>query len=282
MSVASSNPFALLSDSTGEVDVAAVAAKQAKKAPAKAATPAAPVSDRARPAERTIKSGYPSRGGHRRVVGRDNAETPAYPERVKDHSRPAREGQRGGRGAFRGRGRQFDRHSATGLVDSEKKEKQGWLGDEKALVEDDAKAATEAKKDIAEGGAATPVVEEEPEEVIKTFDDYLKERETAADNARELRKANEGGVDKSQLKNVVTLEREEEDYFAATAGQKSRKQRERKEKTYVDIEQRFDEQRRGAFRGGRGGHRGDRRGGNGSSRPARVNINDERAFPSLS
>ncbi|KAJ2589901.1 hypothetical protein H4R99_007297 [Coemansia sp. RSA 1722] len=282
MSVASSNPFSLLTDTSNEEQVANAAAKQGKKTQAKAAAaPVAIPSERARPSERTIKSGYPSRGGHRRVVGREG-ETPAFPERVKEHSRPVHQSQRG-RGAFRGRGRQFDRHSATGLVDSEKKEKQGWLGDEKALVEDDAKAATEAKKDLAEGGAATPVVEEEPEEVVKTFEDYLKERESSSlEGDRSLRKANEGAVDKAQLKGAVALSREEEDFFAPAQSQKTRKQRERKEKTFVDIEQRFveDQPRRGAFRGGRGGQRGDRR-GNGSSRPTRVNINDERAFPSL-
>ncbi|KAJ2832087.1 hypothetical protein FBU31_002147, partial [Coemansia sp. 'formosensis'] len=70
----------------------------------------------------------------------------------------------------------------------------------------------------------------------------------------------------------------------------SRKQKERKEKVFVDIEQRFADEssRRGAFRGaprggaggpqnrgGRGAFNAGNRGGN------RVNINDERAFPSL-
>ncbi|KAJ1811721.1 hypothetical protein LPJ75_004006 [Coemansia sp. RSA 2598] len=284
MSVASSNPFALLTDAESEQQIAAAVAKQTKKAQAQAKA-AAPVpvpanSERAKPSERKIRNEYPSRGGRRRVVGRE-AETPAFPERVKEHSRPSGPGQRG-RGAFRGRGRQFDRHSGTGLVDSEKKEKQGWLGDEKALVEDDAKAANEAKKDLEEGGAATPAAEEEPEEVVKTFEDYLKERETSAlETERSLRKANEGAVDKNQLKGAIALSREEEDFFAPIVKQKARKQREPKEKVFVDIEQRFDDQpRRGAFRGGRGGQRGDRR-GNGSSRQPRVNINDERAFPSL-
>ncbi|KAJ1647474.1 hypothetical protein J3B02_001990 [Coemansia erecta] len=283
MSVASSNSFALLTGVENEQQLLANASKQAKKAQPKTTTttPVPAPSERARPSERTIKSGYPSRGGHRRVAGRD-AETPAFPERVKEHSRPVHQGGQRGRGAFRGRGRQFDRHSGTGLVDSEKKEKQGWLGDEKALVEDDAKAAKEAKKDLEEGGAATAAAEEEPEEAVKTFEDYLKERETSAlEGERSLRKANEGAVDKNQLKGAVPLKREEVDFFAPVIGQKSRKQRERKEKAFVDIEQRFEDQpRRGAFRGGRGGHRGDRR-GNGSGRQNRVNINDERAFPSL-
>ncbi|KAI9506427.1 hypothetical protein BX070DRAFT_180864, partial [Coemansia spiralis] len=191
--------------------------------------------------------------------------------------RSARPPQRGRGGSVRGRGRQFDRHSGTGLVDSEKKEKQGWLGDNAAVVADGEKAAEEAQKD-SQDGTATPAAEE-PEEVVKTLDDYLKERNSnKVDAKRTLRKANEG-VDKSQLKNSVALEKVEEDFFAPQVAPKARKQKERKEKIHVDIEQRFvDEQRRGAFRNTRNGPRtNDRRG----PRQNRININDERDFPSL-
>ncbi|KAJ1878804.1 hypothetical protein LPJ57_003205, partial [Coemansia sp. RSA 486] len=62
MSVASSNPFSLLTDTSNEEQVANAAAKQGKKTQAKAAAaPVAIPSERARPSERTIKSGYPSR-----------------------------------------------------------------------------------------------------------------------------------------------------------------------------------------------------------------------------
>ncbi|KAI8325716.1 hypothetical protein GQ54DRAFT_193160 [Martensiomyces pterosporus] len=281
MSVASSNLFALLPDNAEDTEVNVNIAKQAKKkAPAKAAaTPAAPAAERARPAERSLKRDYPARGGHRRVAGREAAggDETVYPTHDKDRSRAAARGGRG-RGPARGGRRQFDRHSATGLVDSEKKEKQGWLGDDKATVEDGEKAADEAKKD-GEEGAATPAVEEE-EEVVKTLEDYLKERASSAvDTERTIRKANDAGVDKNQLKGSVTLDKKEDVFFAPIAAQKSRKQKDRKEKVFVDIEQRFtDEQRRGAFRGGRGGARNERRGG---ARQARVSVNDERAFPSL-
>ncbi|KAJ1801416.1 hypothetical protein LPJ59_000298 [Coemansia sp. RSA 2399] len=274
MNVASQNVFSFLPDNATNSDVPVVASapkkKQAPKQAPKANKPAAPAVPTT-----TVNSG---RGGSRRTVVRDSAETSEIGGSGKLDSRPPR--HRGGP-APRGRGRQFDRHSGTGLVDSEKKEKQGWLGDTKALVTDGEKATEEAKQD--QDGAATPVAPtEEPEEVIKTLDDYLKERNSVkVDSARVLRKANEGGVDKNQLRDGVALERVEEDFFAPRVNPKSRKQKERKEKIHVDINQHFvDQQRRGAFRSNRneGGPRSNDRF---SKRPQRANINDEREFPSL-
>ncbi|KAJ1951855.1 hypothetical protein EC988_003871, partial [Linderina pennispora] len=253
--------------------------KSAKKAAAKTAA-ATPAAERAQPAERSLKRDYPTRGGHRRTVGRNagaSEETAAYPTHDKSRSRQAARGPRGRPEGGRPARRQFDRHSGTGLVDSEKKEKQGWLGDDKATVEDGEKAAEQAKKDGQETATPAP---EEVEEDVKTLEDYLKERATVSvDTDREIRKANEAGVDKKQLKEAVQFSREEDVFFAPVATQKSRKSKNQKEKVFVDIEQRFvDEQRRGAFRGGRGGQRGgDRRG----PRQGRVDVNDQRAFPSL-
>ncbi|KAJ2860095.1 hypothetical protein GGH94_005722 [Coemansia aciculifera] len=295
MSVVSTNPFALLPDDAADSFVNVVPGKAAAKQAPKKVVPVTPAADRATPSERASRgTGYAPRGA-RRTVGTTRApgaaivdSAPAYEPREKDHSRPVHQSQRG-RGSARGRGRQFDRHSGTGLVDSEKKEKQGWLGSEKDLVTDGAEATQEAKKD-QEGVAAAPVVKEEPEEVIKTLDDYMKERESASvDTKRTLRKANEARVDQSQLKGQVALDKKDEDFFAPIATQKSRKQKERKEKVFVDIEQRFADEssRRGAFRGGpRGGAGGPQnRGGRGAFAANRggnrVNINDESAFPSL-
>ncbi|KAJ2721535.1 hypothetical protein GGI07_003888 [Coemansia sp. Benny D115] len=275
MSVASANPFALLPDNAvdTEINTAAISKKAAQKPAQKAAAPAAAQPERS---TRTTKPDYPTRGG-RRMVSVRGTDAPAPEERAGQ--RPRGDGRRH-RHVAGPRGREFDRHSATGKTDSEKKIRQGWQGSDKALVKDDAEATAQAKQDA--DGAATPEVEQEPEEVVKTLEDYLKERESAGvDSERTLRNANEGAVDKNQLKGAVALERVEEDFFAPTASQKSRKQRERKEKVYVDIEQRFaDEQRRGAFRGGRTFRGNDRRGGN-NSRQNRVNINDQSAFPSL-
>ncbi|KAJ1665419.1 hypothetical protein IW140_003388 [Coemansia sp. RSA 1813] len=277
MNFASQNAFEWLPDNAtnSEVPISSLPPKkkQAPK-PAKSNKPAAPAVPTT-----TVSAG---RGGSRRTVIRESADTPEYARSGRPDNRPAQQTQRQRGPAPRTRGRQFDRHSGTGLVDSEKKEKQGWLGDTEALVADGEKATEEAKKD-SQDGTATPVPPtEEPEEVVKTLDDYLKEKSSKKiDSARTLRKANEGGVDKNQLKAGVPLERVEEDFFAPLVGSKTRKQKERKEKIHVDINQHFvDQQRRGAFRSNRneGGPRSnDRR----PKRQQRANINDERDFPSL-
>ncbi|KAB5511110.1 hypothetical protein GE09DRAFT_1209350 [Coniochaeta sp. 2T2.1] len=91
--------------------------------------------------------------------------------------------------------------------------------------------------------------------------------------------------------------REEEVLFAGAAG-KAQRQRERKQKQFVELENRFIEaparggrgrgEGRGEGRGGRGGPRGAPRGGaprgaprGGAGGAAPVNPNDQSAFPSL-
>ncbi|KAJ2684543.1 hypothetical protein H4R19_006882, partial [Coemansia spiralis] len=241
---------------------------------------AAPLPERARPSERAIRPSYPSRGGHRGANRDPRAVDAAAPEGEAPRAGPVHQSTRG-RGAPRGRGRQFDRHSGTGLTDSAKKEKQGWLGAPEEMPADGAQAAEEAKK-AGQDGAVTPVAEE-PEEVVKSLDDYLNERNASSiDTKRVVRKANEAGVDKSQLKATVALQKTEEEFFAATATRKTRKSKDRKEKQLVDIEQRFTDQGRGAFRGGaRGGSARGGAHGRPDRRSANVNISDKNAFPTL-
>ncbi|KAJ2347887.1 hypothetical protein IWW50_004039 [Coemansia erecta] len=271
MSVVSTNPFDLLPDNatSGEVSVSAVKKPQTQKK-----TTQGPRPERAQPTP-VFRSGYPARGARRGGSTREPVRAAEPVEEQERRPRAPHASQRG-RGAPRGRGRQFDRHSGTGLVDSDKKQKQGWLGAPEDMPADEASAAAEAAKD-AQDGAMTPM-EEEPEEVVKSLDDYLGERaKSSIDSKRELRKANEG-VAQSALKQGVELNKTEEDFFAPTIVRKSRKNRERKEKVFVnEITQQFNDQTRGAFRGGRGG-RSDRRP---NTRQAHINLGDKNAFPSL-
>ncbi|KAJ2157004.1 hypothetical protein GGF46_004801 [Coemansia sp. RSA 552] len=287
--VVSENLFSLLPDNatSGEVDVAAQKKKQQQQAAKKPTKTVAPRPERASETERVSRNQYPKRGGFRGgAVAREPRAVDQTFERESRGRQGAARGGRSGSAAPRGRGRQFDRHSATGLVDSAKKEKQGWLGSADDLPEDEAKAAAEAKKD--QDGVATPAENEEaaePEEVVKSLDAYLNERNANSVDAKkhQLRKANEG-VDKSQLKQGVELVNKEEEFFPAQATRKVRKQKERQVKATVNIEQRFNDQSfggRGAFRGGRGGARPGGRGGAPSGRQQRVNLNDQSAFPSL-
>ncbi|KAF7728575.1 hypothetical protein EC973_005801 [Apophysomyces ossiformis] len=184
------------------------------------------------------------------------------------------------------RGRQFDRHSGTGLDDSEKKVKQGWGHPETAEAEAAKDTLSPADPAAAENEAAAAA---EPEEVVKTLDEYLAEKANKALNVAlpEARKANEGSDDSKWKDTVAFVKTEEPELFAAKESKISKKSdKPRKEKVIIEIEQRFQEKPRGGFRGERRG--GDRRGrGNGrragrqSNGPA-VNLQDDAAFPSLS
>jgi len=226
----------------------------------------------------------------------------------------------GGRGGRPPRAARPDRHSQTGKVDSDKAEHQGWGGDDgKRELENENAGVTDA---AAEKGTETPVgeaadaaapaekapeVPAEPEDTSKTYEEFLKERKTAGRGvldglSTQARKANEG-ADDSQWKDGVAISKDSEDagYFADLQKDKAAKARkERKEKTFLEVEfqapARPGSDRDGA-RGGRGG-RGGRgrgegaprgrgsagRGGRGRGTAAQsngINLSDNNAFPTL-
>jgi len=219
-------------------------------------------------------SRYPSRGGYRNVVPVDGDSQPSRRSGRKT-------GSERGRGSSRGGRRPFDRHSATGLVDSEKKKTQGWLGKDGATVTDAQQAAEEASKDFAspEGEAAPEPVEENN---TITYEQYIKEQAApSVSQVKEARRPNEGvTIDSSVLVEAVPLKKEEGIFFAATTTTKSRKSKQLKEKIHVAIEQRFiepEQQRRGRF------GKGDSRVQNfhGKSCAEKIDINNKSEFPSL-
>ncbi|PWN93929.1 hypothetical protein FA10DRAFT_264526 [Acaromyces ingoldii] len=258
-------------------------------------------------------------------------ESPAQRDGRSNRGRGAE--ARGGRGrgaSGRGRGRQFDRHSQTGREDSNKNLHQGWGGDDpkrELAVDENARAdaAAEGGDSVkpssdapvsgeangwdapAEGGAKTgdapsaplAAVEEEKDNT-KTLDEYLAEQ--AAKRAqigakKEARQAD--NIDASSLGKKVEHSRGE-DFYSVQKEMKHR-QRERKEKATLEIEQTFYTPpvrpspgrggARGGARGGRGGERGAERGGRGrgaarggrGGRPTgpAVNLADQSAFPTL-
>ncbi|KAI9794556.1 MAG: hypothetical protein M1816_004443 [Peltula sp. TS41687] len=232
-------------------------------------------------------------------------------------------GGRGGRGGARGRrGARDDRHSRTGRVDTEKEVAQGWgaqtgeaeWGDEKAgeaiAQADEKEAATDTAPEVpvdaegnhpaGDGDKNEPAAEPEPVDNTKSYADYLAEQAAKKLDlgTPEARKPNENAKPDKKWAQAKELKRdEEEDAFIAGSGPKANKRdRQRKEKTFVDIEHRpMEPQRggrggrgrgegRGEYRGrgrgeGRGGHfRGRReRGGGGDG----VNVSDTNAFPTL-
>ncbi|KAI8812503.1 hypothetical protein BJ742DRAFT_20870 [Cladochytrium replicatum] len=116
--------------------------------------------------------------------------------------------------------------------------------------------------------AAEAAAEKEPEEVLKTYEQY--QAELAAKRASlasvNVRKANEG-ADDGQWKDAVPLAREEEEEEFFSGKTKSKKATPAKEK-----------QSKGR---GRGEGPGDNRGRGRGPRQNVVNVGDESAFPSL-
>ncbi|KAI9852387.1 MAG: hypothetical protein M1838_000909 [Thelocarpon superellum] len=169
--------------------------------------------------------------------------------------------------------------------------------------------------DKNEAAAAEP--EPEPEDLTKSYAEYLAEQaQRKLDlGVLEVRKPNENAKQDKKWAQAKELKKvEDEDAYIAGAAQKARRERQRKEKTVLDIDQRFVEPSRGGHEGGRGGRggsgrgrgegRGDFRGGERGGRGGRgrgefrggrggggyggrggsgasVNVSDTNAFPSL-
>lgn len=196
------------------------------------------------------------------------------------------------------KGRQFDRQSQTGRTDSNK-QKAAWGGEDgqKELATEEA-----AKKDAeaAETAPGTPAEPKEPEETTKTLDEYLAERASKKLDigAPEVRKANEGteGVSGVQL----LRDSQEEHYFVAPKAQpkEPKAKSQKSSKVTIEIDGQFakpESERRPRNTNGRGPSRGRGRGGaagrgrsgrqGGPQRKenagANVNLNDEKAFPTL-
>lgn len=314
MSVASKNLFDLLgNDVEGDSDSPAAPVKTVEKT-------STHTTKRNADGSAPVKAG--AQTGARRTGGASGNEA-AFRDRNagsdRNRGKPTEESARGGpRGGYGARGRgnrggrhprtQDDRHSKTGITDTEKQTAQGWgategtaeLKDEQAGEEI---AQSEQKQDAA--AADEKVEEEEEEDKHITLDQYLaqqaeKKLALEAEASIALRKANEGVKENKKWAGAKPLVKDEdEDYFAGTGG-KAKRERERKVKQLVELENRYIEPERPTRggRGGRGGARGDGargrgrgaprgelRGGRGAARPqesrAPVNTSDESAFPSL-
>jgi plasminogen activator inhibitor 1 RNA-binding protein len=163
--------------------------------------------------------------------------------------------------------------------------------------------------------------EPEPEDNSKSYADYLAEQAQKKLDLGKLsiRKPNENAKQDKKWATAKPIEKYTEDEFISGTAQKAKRERQRKEKTVIDIDQRYVEPsgpREGGGRGGRGGRgrgegrgggdrggrgggggrggRGDHRGGDfhhrggrggggggGGRGGAQVNVKDPNAFPSL-
>ncbi|CAO3667221.1 hypothetical protein G6F70_001544 [Rhizopus microsporus] len=212
----------------------------------------------------------------------DKKNAPKAKEAPKGEKKARRHGDRPTKDGRPRRGRQFDRHSGTGLVDSQKKINQGWGKPGKAEVEAAKDTLNPADPDAPEQEApATPV---EPEEKVKTLDEYLAEKAAKALKVAlpEARKAND--ADEAAFAGAVVHTKAELEEFYVSKETKTvtkKTEKPRKEKIVIEIEQRFQEKPRNDFR--KNDRRGGRNGGRKSAKSnfAAVNIQDAAAFPSL-
>ncbi|KAL2315636.1 Serpine1 like protein [Schizosaccharomyces pombe] len=159
------------------------------------------------------------------------------------------------------RGREFDRHSQTGRVDTKKATERGW-GD---LVNSAANPDVAENEGNTPSGAQTPAAEEEN---VKTLDEYLSERKSAAKPV---------GRTVEKLENATKVEKSApEELFASlkkSASQKKSAVKESKpKKVLLDIEQTFTAR---PARGGRP-NRAPRRG------PSETASKTQQAPPTLS
>lgn len=184
----------------------------------------------------------------------------------------------------------------------------GW--DNSATAVPGTESKPEGEYTATDATAGQPGAELEPEDHSKSYAEYLAEQAEKKlrlnDNVREARKPNEGSKqDKKWAAAKAFTKDEEDDEYMAGKGGKEKRERQRKEKTRLEVDLRYVEPsggrgggergRGGRGRGGRGrgdGYRGrgdgeyrggGSRGGNRGGRDANsVNVSDENAFPSLS
>ena len=155
----------------------------------------------------------------------------------------------------------------------------------------------EGNHPVGEEQNNAPAAEPEPVDNTKSYADYLAEQAAKKLDlgTPEARKPNENAKPDKKWAQAKELKRDEEDdAFIAGSRTKAKRDRQRKEKTYLDIEHRPMEPPRGS-RGGRGRGegrgeyrgrgRGEGRGGYYRGRGGRggqgVNVSDPNAFPTL-
>ncbi|KAH6624213.1 hypothetical protein B0J18DRAFT_409694 [Chaetomium sp. MPI-SDFR-AT-0129] len=192
--------------------------------------------------------------------------------RGKSTDEAPRGGRRGGfRGGRGGRREDGDRHQSRSAIhsNSEKQAAQSWGANEgeAELKDEEAGAEIAQTEQKAEGeGAAEGEFNEEPEEKHYTYDQYLAqvaEKKAALAAELQVREPNEGVKD-DKWKDFAVIKKDDDEELFPGSGGKSKRERERKVKNYIDIDPRFQEPER--TRGGRGGRGGAPRGDGGRGR----------------
>lgn len=141
----------------------------------------------------------------------------------------------------------FDRHSRTGKTDSKKKIRQGWGGDDKRELDDEAAGAADAAAELAqENKAATPAG--------KSLQEYLAELQKAEaelSGNKIVRQANDGQEEFGER-----IEKQTNQAFVSGASTKKVRQKAPKEKKFLDFNAvfadeapKFNGNKKGGFKG---------------------------------
>ncbi|KAI1417520.1 hypothetical protein F5Y13DRAFT_151192 [Hypoxylon sp. FL1857] len=208
---------------------------------------------------------------------------------ASNHRKPTDEAPRGGpRGGREARGRggrggrfsrdRDDRHPKNIASGSEKQAAQSWGAQEGDAEQKDEQAGeeiaqSELKESTAEDAQDAPATPAEPEDKHVSYADYLAqqaEKKLALGESLEIRKPNEGSKLDKKWANAKALVKDEDDAYVPGSGGKVKRERERKAKQLVEIDNRYVEpERTRGGRGGRGGNRGGAPRGEGRGRGGR-------------
>jgi len=144
--------------------------------------------------------------------------------------------------------------------DTPKQVQQGWGAESGEKAWDDERQGEKLAKD-EENAPQTPAEEVEEPDNSKSYSEYLAEkaaRESLA--AKPVRAPNEGVKEDKKWANAKEIAHKEEESYIPGSGEKSQRQKQRKEKNFLDVDLRYVEPPRSspAPRGGRGGRGGDR------------------------
>ena len=213
--------------------------------------------------ERPRGNAAPAGGARRGPGGNEGAFRDRNAGSDRNRSKPTddgsgRGGGRGGRGRG-GRGARFprerdDRHTKGLPSGSEKQAAQSWGATEgEAELKDEQAGEAQAQKerDAEEAGDENEQPVEEDKSV--SYADYLAqlaEKKLALDSELKVRKPNEGSKLKKEWAAAKPLVKDDDEDFIAGSGGKAKRERERKVKKVVDIDQRFVEHDRPRGGGG--------------------------------
>jgi plasminogen activator inhibitor 1 RNA-binding protein len=150
------------------------------------------------------------------------------------------------------------------ISDTRKQVQQGWGANTGEKAWDDERVGENIAKED-ENEPQTPADEEAKElaDKSKSYSDYLAEQaQKDSLAAKPVRSANEGSKADSKWAAAKELKRDdEEDAYIQASSEKAKREKQRKEKHFLDVDMRFVEQpRTGGPVGGRGGARGGRGG----------------------